>query len=68
MTIIIRDMMIGNPKLAKMGFGEEALGHNAIASGFQDNAIGPTICQTVTLQKLCSIHPSTGTESDRPLW
>jgi L-fucose isomerase len=35
MTIIIRDMMIGNPKLAAMGFGEEALGHNAIASGFQ---------------------------------
>jgi L-fucose/D-arabinose isomerase len=35
MTIIIRDMMIGNPKLAEMGFGEEALGHNAIASGFQ---------------------------------
>ena len=35
MTIIIRDLMIGNPKLAEMGFGEEALGHNAIASGFQ---------------------------------
>jgi L-fucose isomerase len=35
MTLIIRDMMIGNPKLAHMGFGEEALGHNAIASGFQ---------------------------------
>ena len=35
MTIIIRDMMIGNPRLASMGFGEEALGHNAIASGFQ---------------------------------
>ena len=35
MTLIIRDMMIGNPELAKMGFGEEALGHNAIASGFQ---------------------------------
>jgi L-fucose/D-arabinose isomerase len=35
MTLIIRDLMIGNPKLAKMGFGEEALGHNAIASGFQ---------------------------------
>jgi L-fucose isomerase len=31
----MRDLMIGNPKLAKMGFGEEALGHNAIASGFQ---------------------------------
>jgi len=35
MTIIIRDLMIGNPALAKLGFGEEALGHNAIASGFQ---------------------------------
>jgi L-fucose/D-arabinose isomerase len=35
MTLIIRDMMIGNPVLAKMGFGEEAHGHNAIASGFQ---------------------------------
>jgi L-fucose isomerase len=35
MTIIIRDLMIGNPKLDEMGFGEEALGHNAIAGGFQ---------------------------------
>ncbi|RPH71663.1 L-fucose isomerase, partial [bacterium] len=35
MTLIIRDMMIGNPRLAELGFGEEALGHNAIASGFQ---------------------------------
>lgn len=35
MTMIARDLMIGNPKLAELGFGEEALGHNAIASGFQ---------------------------------
>jgi L-fucose/D-arabinose isomerase len=35
MTIIIRDLMVGNPKLVELGFGEEALGHNAIASGFQ---------------------------------
>lgn len=35
MTLIIRDMMVGNPRLAALGFGEEALGHNAIASGFQ---------------------------------
>lgn len=35
MTIIIRDLMVGNPKLAEAGFGEEAMGHNAIASGFQ---------------------------------
>ncbi len=35
MTIIIRDLMKGNPKLREMGFKEEALGHNAIAGGFQ---------------------------------
>jgi L-fucose isomerase len=35
MTLIIRDLMTGNPVLQKLGFGEEALGHNAIASGFQ---------------------------------
>jgi L-fucose isomerase len=35
MTLIMRDLMIGNPRLAQLGFGEEALGHNAIASGFQ---------------------------------
>lgn len=35
MTLIARDLMIGNPKLHDMGYGEEALGHNAIAAGFQ---------------------------------
>lgn len=35
MTIICRDLMIGNPKLKEMGFAEEAEGHNAIAAGFQ---------------------------------
>ena len=35
MTMIARDLMIGNPKLAEMGFREEADGHNAIAGGFQ---------------------------------
>lgn len=35
MALIGRDLMVGNPKLAELGFGEEALGHNAIASGFQ---------------------------------
>jgi len=35
MALIARDLMIGNKKLAKKGFGEEALGHNAIAAGFQ---------------------------------
>lgn len=35
MTLIIRDLMIGNPKLEEMGYGEEAQGHEAIVSGFQ---------------------------------
>jgi L-fucose isomerase len=35
MTLIFRDLMIGNPKLKMAGFGEEALGRNAIAGGFQ---------------------------------
>ena len=34
-ALIVRDLMVGNPRLAKLGFGEEALGHNAILSGFQ---------------------------------
>jgi L-fucose isomerase len=35
MTMIARDLMIGNPRLAELGFGEEALGHNALVAGFQ---------------------------------
>jgi len=35
MAMISRDLMVGNPKLAEMGFAEEAMGHNAIVSGFQ---------------------------------
>ncbi|HET7624940.1 MAG TPA: L-fucose isomerase [Verrucomicrobiae bacterium] len=35
MTMIARDLMIGNPRLAELGFAEEAMGHNAIAGGFQ---------------------------------
>jgi L-fucose isomerase len=35
MAMIARDLMVGNPRLAELGYGEEALGHNAIASGFQ---------------------------------
>lgn len=35
MSLIVRDLMIGNPRLNDLEFGEEALGHNAILSGFQ---------------------------------
>lgn len=35
MTLIARDLMVGNEKLKEAGFGEEALGHNALVAGFQ---------------------------------
>ena len=35
MALIGRDLMNGNPRLAELGFKEEANGHNAIAGGFQ---------------------------------
>src|ERR1019366_9823457 len=35
MTLVARDLMVGNARLAELGFGEEALGHNAILAGFQ---------------------------------
>ncbi|MFZ4506563.1 MAG: L-fucose isomerase [Fimbriimonas sp.] len=35
MALIARDLMVGNPKLAALGFKEQAQGHNAIAGGFQ---------------------------------
>ncbi len=35
MTLIARDLMTGNPRLAEMGYGEEAQGHFALAAGFQ---------------------------------
>ena len=35
MMIIMKDLMHGNPRLEEIGFKEEAIGHNAIAGGFQ---------------------------------
>ncbi|MDR1497249.1 MAG: L-fucose isomerase [Puniceicoccales bacterium] len=35
MALIVRDIMDGNPALAKIGWFEEAQGRNAIAAGFQ---------------------------------
>lgn len=35
MALIARDLMTGNPELAKLGFEEEANGHNALLGGFQ---------------------------------
>jgi L-fucose isomerase len=35
MALIAKDIMVGNPRLAELGFHEQARGRNAIASGFQ---------------------------------
>jgi len=35
MTLIARDLMIGNKKLINLGYAEEAEGHNALVAGFQ---------------------------------
>ncbi len=35
MTLIVKDIMLGNPKLNEIGRHEEALGRNAILGGFQ---------------------------------
>ncbi|MEG2596282.1 MAG: L-fucose isomerase [Ruthenibacterium sp.] len=35
MTMVMRDILYGNPKLAAMGWHEESLGKNALAGGFQ---------------------------------
>ena len=35
MTLIARDLMVGNPRLYERGIAEEAHGQNAIAAGFQ---------------------------------
>ena len=43
MTIIIRDILFGNPKLREMGWREEALGRNAGAGGFQMNVNMPCV-------------------------
>ena len=35
MSLVLRDVMYGNPKLKALGWHEEALGKNAVAGGFQ---------------------------------
>ncbi|MCO8124881.1 L-fucose isomerase [Stieleria sp. TO1_6] len=35
MSLIARDLMVGNPRLAELGLREQAHGHHAVAAGFQ---------------------------------
>ena len=66
MALIARDLMAGNPALAKAGYGEEALGHNAIAAGSRDSASGRTISPMAISWRRYLTHPSTGTGARAP--
>lgn len=52
MTLIARDLMVGNPRLDELGFGEEALGHGAIAAGFGASVSGPTACPAALVETI----------------
>ncbi len=62
--MIVRDLMVGNPRLAELGFGEEALGHNAILGGFQgQRAVDRPLPQRRLHWRPSSTRRSTGTAS-----
>ena len=65
MTLIFRDILQGNPKLAAMGYQEEALGKNAIAAGFQGQRAWTD--WLAILPRPSSIPDSTGTANGRRL-
>ena len=66
-AMIVRDLMIGNPRLAKLGFGEEALGHNAILSGFPRPApLDRSLSQRRFSRGHVELRRSTGTASGEP--
>ena len=67
MTLIMRDLMTGNPKLREMGYKEEAIGHNAIAAGFQGQRQWTDWNLTVTYRSIANTT-STGTVSAKPLF
>ena len=65
MTMVMRDILYGNPKLDELGWHEEALGKNAVA-GFRVSATGPTGCPTpISPRRLWRLH-STGTVRSTP--
>jgi L-fucose isomerase len=67
MTIIIRDLMVGNSRLAG-DFGEEAMGHNAIAAASRGNVNGRIFIPTAIFPNPYLILPLTGTAFARRLY
>jgi hypothetical protein len=64
MTMIARDLMQGNPRLAELGFGEEAVGHNAIAAGFGTAHVDETHCQRRFMKTILKLSLRTGTNRE----
>ena len=60
-TLIVNDILYGNPKLAELGWHEEALGKNAIVGGFKVKDTGQIGCLTLILQRQLWHRHSTGT-------
>lgn len=56
MTLIVRDILYGNPKLDALGWHEEALGKNAVAGGFQGQRQWTDWLPMVTLPRPYGIH------------
>ena len=52
MALIAKDLMVGNPRLAELGYAEEAEGRNAILAGFQGSGSGQITSPTAILWKL----------------
>lgn len=68
MTLIIRDLMLGNPRLQELGFKEEAIVIMPLQPASRVNANGPTGNRTaISAKHFCAAH-STGTVYVSPIY
>ena len=61
MTLIIRDILYGNPRLDEMGWHEEALGRNAVVGGFQGQRQWTDWLPNADFTEAIMLPPLTGT-------
>lgn len=66
MTMIMRDILYGNPKLDEMGWHEEALARTPLPAASRGNATGPTGCPMRTLPRPLWLPALTGTAKRPP--
>ena len=68
MTLVVRDLMTGNPKLKALGFGEEALATMPWFLAFRVSVNEPIICRTAIFWKPSSTPLLTGMAYASPIW